>query len=157
MKKRIRPLLVCLLAPLAVGALAALCSMDGMRAFAALQKPPLTPPGWVFPIVWTALYLMMGFASYLVYTSGQPPEIVRPALAVYALSLLANGLWPVLFFALGLRLAALLCLAVLFLLVRKALIYFSLVKSTAGHLLFPYWLWTMFAGYLNLGVWLLNR
>ena len=67
-----KKLIVSLAAPLAVGGLSALITKDNMVMFELVKKPPLTPPGWVFPIVWTLLYAMMGAASYLVFTSGAP-------------------------------------------------------------------------------------
>ena len=77
MKIRVKPLVVSLAIPLVLGVLSGFMAREGMAAFAALQKPPLTPPGWVFPVVWTILYAMMGYASYLVYTSGESRSAVR--------------------------------------------------------------------------------
>ena len=157
MKIRWKALIIALAIPLGVGALAGLASRGGMTAFAALQKPPLTPPGWVFPIVWTALYIAMGIASYLIATSGEQPESIRMALGAYGVSLVFNALWPVLFFALGQHLLAFIDLIMLWLMLRYTLLQYSLVRRTAAHWLFPTLLWTTFAGYLNLGIWLLNR
>ena len=157
MKIRWKALIIALAIPLGVGVLAGLCSRGGMAAFAALQKPPLTPPGWVFPIVWTALYIAMGIASYLIATSGAQRESVRMALGAYGVSLAFNALWPVLFFALGQHLLAFIDLIMLWLMLRYTLLQYSLVRRTAAHWLFPTLLWTTFAGSLNLGIWLLNR
>ena len=157
MKIRWKALIIALAIPLGVGALAGLASRGGMAAFAALQKPPLTPPGWVFPIVWTALYIAMGIASYLIATSGAQRESVRMALGAYGVSLAFNALWPVFFFALGQHLLAFIDLIMLWLMLRYTLLQYSLVRRTAAHWLFPTLLWTKFAGYLNLGIWLLNR
>ena len=154
---RVKTLAVALAVPLGVGALAALSSRGSMGALEALQKPPLMPPGWVFPIVWTALYAAMGVASYLIATSGAPRESVRMALAVYGMALLLSALWPVLFFTLGRRLLAFIELMALWLALRHALLQFYLLRRAAAHWLLPTLLWTTFAGYLNLGVWLLNR
>ena len=60
MKIQWKPLLICVAIPLAVGGLAALLSREGMNVFASLEKPPLSPPGWLFPVVWTILYVLMG-------------------------------------------------------------------------------------------------
>lgn len=157
MKIRLKPLLAALALPLGAGALGALGLRDSMEAFSALRKPPLTPPGWVFPVVWTVLYLMMGFASYLVYMSDAPHENVRTALIVYGISLAVNALWPTLFFGLGLYLIAFIDLVVLWFLVRSVMLQFYALRPLAAHLVFPYLLWLTFAGYLNIGVYLLNR
>ena len=157
MNIRVKPLIIALAVPLGMGAIAGLAGRGGMAGFAALQKPPLTPPGWVFPVVWTALYIAMGIASYLIATSGAQRESVRMALGAYGVSLVFNALWPVLFFTFGQHLLAFIDLMLLWLTLRHALLQFCMVRRTAAHWLFPTLLWTTFAGYLNLGVWLLNR
>ena len=159
MKQRIqwKPLLICLAIPLAVGGLSALITKNGMEAFAALRQPPLSPPGWVFPVVWTALYIAMGVASYLIATCDAPQESRRMALGAYGATLVLSALWPALFFALGLRLAAFIELMLLWLALRFTLLQFHILRKSAAHWLFPTLLWTTFAGYLNLGIWLLNR
>ena len=67
MLKKYKPLLICLAVPLAVGGLSALLTGGGMDFYETVSKPPLSPPGWLFPVVWTALYLLMGYSSYLVW------------------------------------------------------------------------------------------
>lgn len=147
----------CLAVPLLVGALSALLTRDGMETFQALEKPPLTPPGWLFPLVWTALYLMMGLASFLVLRSGCPGSGIRRALAVYGLQLFFNFAWTLLFFNLGAYLFSFFWLAALWLLILANFLLFRQISPPAGWLLLPYLLWVLFAGYLNLGVYLLNR
>lgn len=71
-----------------------LLTRDGMRLFETVEKPPLSPPGWLFPVAWTILYLMMGAASYLVLVSEKSG---RTALTVYGIQLLVNFFWPVFF------------------------------------------------------------
>ena len=154
---RLKPMLVAVAIPLGVGALGALASRGGMATLAALQRPPLMPPGWVFPVVWTALYIAMGVASYLIATSGAPRESRRMALCAYGVSLVLSALWPVFFFALGLPLLAFIDLMMLWLMLRHTLLQYVLLRRSAAHWLFPTLLWTTFAGYLNLGIWLLNR
>ena len=159
MKQEIKwkPLLVSLAIPLAVGGLSAFLTKDGMRAFASLRQPPLSPPGWLFPVVWTLLYLMMGAACYLVWTAEIDPSRRERALTVYGLSLAANFLWPILFFTMRAFFPAFLLLLVLLGLVIACARLFSRIRTCAGRLLLPYIVWLVFAGYLNLGVWLLNR
>lgn len=157
MKIRVKPLLVSLAVPLVLGALSGLMARGGMEAFSALKKPPLTPPGWVFPIVWTLLYAMMGAASYLVFTSGAPQGTVRAALAVYGVALAVNLFWPQVFFAQGAFTAAFLLLCALFVLVLWTARLFGALSPAAGWLLTPYLVWLLYAGYLNLGVARLNQ
>ena len=91
-------LLKCIAIPLLVGILATLASGGGMDAFAQLKKPPLSPPGWLFPVVWTILYILMGIASYLVFSSDAEQSVKSEALTFYAMQLAANFIWPLLFF-----------------------------------------------------------
>ena len=159
MKPKIKwkPLLLALALPLAVGGFSAFLTRDGMRAFASLRQPPLSPPAWLFPVVWTLLYLSMGLASYLVWVSGVSDRRRDRALTVYGLSLAANYLWPILFFTVQAWLAAFLLLLLLWALVGIAALLFGAITPRAGKLLLPYLAWLTFAAYLNLGVWLLNR
>ena len=143
--------------PLATGRLSSWLTRDGMRRFNALAKPPLSPPQWLFPVAWTALYLMMGTASYLVWVSDASPARKERALTVYGFSLAVNFLWPILFFTMQAWLPAFFLLLVLLALVAVSAMRFSAITPPAGKLLIPYLLWLVFAGYLNLGVWVLNR
>ena len=155
MKINWKQLIISLAIPLAVGGLGTLLS-GGMGSYKSMNQPPLSPPGWVFPIVWTILYLLMGYASYLVYTSGKPQEEIRKALTLYFSQLVLNLLWPIVFFGLGWYLVAFLLLIALWVLVYLTLRKFSAINERAGDLLLPYILWITFAAYLNLGVYLLN-
>ena len=155
MKLNIKKLILCLAIPLAVGGLSALLS-GGMGSYRTLSQPPLSPPGWVFPIVWTVLYLLMGYASYRVAVSEAPKTQVRQALIYYAAQLAVNFIWSPIFFGLELRLLAFIVLLVLWLLVCLTLHRFSAIDERAGDFLLPYILWITFAGYLNLGAYLLN-
>lgn len=156
MKIQWKTLIICLAIPLGVGALAGLLSMGGMQTYAAVNQPPLSPPGWVFPVVWTILYLLMGVASYLIYTTDALPGQRKQALRLYAAQLAANFLWPLIFFGLKWYLAAFFWLVLLWVLIFLTIRAFTKIRETAGDLLLPYLLWVTFAGYLNLGVYLLN-
>lgn len=155
MKLDWKKLLLCLAIPLAVGGLATLLS-GGMALYSQLDRPPLSPPGWVFPVAWTLLYLLMGYASYRVLTEGGEESRVKQALIPYGLQLAANFIWPLLFFGGQLYLAALIWLTVLWVLIFWNIRAFSRVSEPASDLLIPYLLWVTFAWYLNLGVFLLN-
>lgn len=157
MNRSTKKLLLCLGLPLAVGGLAALLAGGGMKAFASLNQPPLSPPGWLFPLVWTVLYLAMGWASFRVLVSGTPEREKKGALGLYGLQLFANFLWPVLFFGLSWYLVSFFWLVALWVLVFQTMLAFSRLERIAGDLLFPYLLWITFAGYLNFGVYVLNK
>lgn len=150
-------LLICLGIPVIVGGLSAWVSMDGMKHFEQVAKPPLTPPGWVFPAAWTILYLLMGYASYVVWRSDAPKRQIDHSLRWYGAQLAANFLWSPLFFRWELYLAALAWLAVIIVLILVTMARFRRVDRKAGLLIVPYLCWVLFAGYLNAGVWLLNR
>ena len=98
MKKQKGLLVKCIALPLVVGAVAAFITGGGMEAFKMLNKPPLSPPGWLFPVVWTILYTLMGIASYLVLTSGAESKKIINALKIYGYQLIVNFLWPTFFF-----------------------------------------------------------
>lgn len=125
-----------------------------METFEMVNKPPLSPPGWLFPVVWTILYVLMGIASYLVLTSGKPDDI---ALKAYGIQLAVNFMWPILFFNLNLYLFSFIWLVALWLLVYQTIRLFWPASKTAGALMIPYLLWITFAGYLNLGIYFLNN
>ena len=155
MKPNVKTLLIALAIPLAVGGLSTLLS-GGMGDYRQLNQPPLSPPGWVFPIVWTVLYLLMGYSSYRVYTAGKSPVQTQKALRLYGAQLLLNFIWPIVFFAFQWYLGAFIVLVALWVLILLTLRAFTAIDETAGDLLIPYILWVTFAGYLNFGVFLLN-
>lgn len=156
MKINKKLLCVCLIVPLAAGGAAALLTGGGMKMFETLSKPPLSPPGWLFPVAWTVLYILMGIASYCAAVFGKAKESVKKALALYGIQLLFNFLWPVFFFGWSMYLFAFIWLAALWLLILATAAYFYRLSKRAGALLVPYLLWTAFAGYLNWGIYLLN-
>lgn len=150
-------LLLCILIPLAVGGLSALLTKDNMIAFEYIRKPALTPPAAVFPIVWTILYALMGIASYLVITSGASAQDKKSALLFYALQLIFNFFWSIVFFNLEAYLFAFVWLLILWLLIIITTVKFFRISKTAGFLFLPYLIWVSFAAYLNYGVYRLNK
>ena len=138
--------------PLAVGGLSALLTGDGMQSFQTVNQPPLSPPAWLFPLVWIILYILMGIASYLVVRK----EGSSKALTLYAIQLIFNFFWSVWFFGFGWYLFSFLWLICLWILILATLVSFYRISKPAGCLLLPYLLWVTFAGYLNLGVYLAN-
>lgn len=153
MKIQWKKLILCLALPLGVGGLSALLTRDAMGDFGALNQPPLSPPGWLFPVVWTVLYILMGLSSYLVLTSGKAS---LQALKVYGAQLAVNFFWSIIFFNLGWYLFSFLWLILLLALITAAILLFCRASRAAAYLLVPYLLWVAFAGYLNLFIYLLN-
>lgn len=156
MKINYKLLTICIIIPLAVGSLSGYISASAMDSFRMLNKPPLSPPGFLFPIVWTILYILMGIASYLVLTSGQSKTKIKDAMITYGLQLFFNFFWSIIFFNLEWYMFAFVWLVVLWVLIFNTIISFYEISKTAAYLLIPYLLWVTFAGYLNLGIYLLN-
>ena len=133
--------------PLAVGGAAAVLTMDAMAQYSALPQPPFAPPAWVFPAVWTVLYLLMGAASRRVHRLGTQES--RNALMLYYVQLAVHFVWPLLYFRAQEYAVAFLWLLLLLALVLAALSAFSRLDKAAGRLLMPYAAWLLFAAYLN--------
>lgn len=156
MKNNKKLLAVCILIPLAVGVLSSVLSGGGMEQFGQMNQPPLSPPGWLFPVVWTILYVLMGIASYLVITSNVGDEEKYRALFAYGIQLAVNFLWPIFFFRFGWYFFSFLWLLLLWVLIFRTWDMFREISRPAGVLLVPYLLWVTFAGYLNLAISLIN-
>ena len=140
----------------AVGALAGWISAGGIEVYSALaNKPPLTPPQWVFPVVWSILYALMGISAARI--SLTPPSKERNrGLNLFTAQLIVNFFWPLLFFNAQAFGFALIWLILLWVLVLAVILTFRKIDKTAAWLLIPYLLWLTFAVYLNAGVYILN-
>lgn len=157
MKIQWKQLIVCILIPLAVGGIAAFLTRDGMKQFAYIDKPALTPPMWLFPVVWTILYIIMGITSYMVLVSDESQEKIESALRLYGLHLAVNFFWSIIFFNLQAYLLAFIWLILLWVFVLAVGLRFCEIRKLAGYLWIPYLLWVTFAGYLNLMVYLIQK
>ena len=151
--RNIESFIISLLIPLAVGAVSSLLS--GTMMAPAFIQPSFSPPGYLFPIVWTILYILMGISSYLVYTSDSPAK--PAALLVYAIQLVFNFFWTILFFRFSLYGLAFLWLLVLIGLIVIMICLFSKIRPAAAYFQLPYLLWCLFAAYLNFAVYMLNK
>lgn len=156
MTKKTKQFLICLAVPLLVGGLSALITRTGMDTFETINKPPLSPPGWLFPVVWTILFILMGIDSYLVLVSGKPQGEINRALTVYGVQLIFNFFWSIFFFNFSLYLFSFIWLVLLWLLILATAVLFYRISKPAGYLMIPYLLWVTFAGYLNFQIYLLN-
>lgn len=141
----------------AVGALSGWLTRDGVNFFNAfMTKPPLSPPAVVFPVTWAILYLLMGIGAARIDIKRIPKSHSR-ALWLYLLQLAFNFLWSIVFFNVRAYLFAFLWLAVLWLIILAMILEFRKIDSRAAWMQVPYLFWVLFAGYLNLGVWVLNK
>lgn len=156
-KKNILGLIISIAIAEGVGLLSALLTMNTMDKYKLLEKPSFSPPGWVFPVVWSILFLLMGIASYIVYFKGFDRKDVKSALLFYVIQLVFNFLWSIIFFRLGLRGFAFIWIIALLILIIITTFKFFKISKPAGYLMLPYILWVMFASVLNLSIWLLNK
>lgn len=140
---------------LAAGGLSALLSRGGMEAFSHLKKPPFAPPDWVFPAAWTLLYILMAISAAMI--AGEGTKRSRDALFTYWAQLFVNFWWSIFFFAWGLRLTAFFWLLLLLALAAAMAIRFGKIRPIAGKMNIPYLLWLVFAGVLNISVYILNK
>ncbi|MFC1660693.1 TspO/MBR family protein [Gemmatimonadota bacterium] len=151
-------LVIAVTIPLAVGGLSGFATARGVQDwYPTLIKPPFNPPAWVFGPVWTLLYLMMGIAAFLVWQKGWDSGVVRAALALFAIQLILNGLWSVLFFGIRSPGMAFVDILLLWASIGATLVLFWRVTPVAGMLLLPYEAWVTFAAVLNGSIWMLNK
>ena len=127
-----------------------------MDDFATINKPWFSPPAIVFPIAWTALYILMGISTYLVCENKTDKKFKKRACFIYLAQLLVNVLWTPLFFRLKLYLLSFFWILLLIILVGIMIIKFYKIKPLAGYLQIPYILWLIFASILNFSIYLLN-
>lgn len=146
-------LIISILIPLAVGTMSALFS-GNMSSYSILDKPAFSPPGFIFPIVWTILYILMGISSYIVYSSNSPNK--PKALLIYGIQLFFNFCWSIIFFGLDLYLFAFIWLIALIFIIIIMIRQFYIVSPLAAYLQIPYLIWCIFAAYLNFSIFILN-
>lgn len=142
---------------LGVGAFSAILTMGNMDIFDEIKKPPLTPPGFLFPIVWTALYILMGISAARIYElKATNKNKVTDALSYYASSLAVNFSWSIIFFNFRLFLLAFIWIILLLFLIIKTVLEYRKLDTIAAYLQIPYIMWVSFATYLTFGIYLLN-
>ena len=139
--------------PIILGAASGFLTRNAMKDFETLNQPPLSPPGWLFPIVWTILYVLMGISAYMIKVANASAEEIDDALTIYRYQLIVNFLWPVFFFNFGWYLFAFAWLLLLWILVIFMIRKIYEISKPAAYLNIPYLIWLTFAAYLNFGVW----
>lgn len=154
---KFKPYLISIAIALAVGIFSGFLIRNSVRIYNTLNKPAFSPPAFVFPIVWTLLYILMGIsAARIRLQKDVHPYEVMDALLTYALQLILNFFWAIIFFHMQTFLFAFIWLMVLWSSVLKMIFKFSVLDKTAAYLNVPYLLWVTFAGYLNFMIYLLN-
>jgi len=140
----------------AVGLIAGILTRDAVSQYSQIiQKPPLAPPGWLFPVVWTILYALMGIAAARIWLA-EDSNMRDRAINLYLAQLIVNFFWPLFFFNLMAYGFSVIWLLLLWGLVLLTILQFWKIDRVAAWLLVPYLAWLTFAVYLNLGVWVLN-
>lgn len=155
-KFNLKRFLISIAIPLIVGGLSALITSENMNLYSRIETPLLSPPGWIFPVVWTILYTLMGVSFYLVWNSNATIFEKKQAFLVYAIQLFLNFIWSPIFFNMRAYLIAFIVLFALWGFVLAMIIKFYKISKLAGILQIPYLIWLTFAGYLNLAIYLLN-
>lgn len=144
--------------PLVVGGLSGIATARGVETwYPTLVKPSFNPPAWVFGPTWTVLYLLMGVALFLVWRQGWDTPGVKLALGLFAVQLVLNALWSIIFFGMHSPGWAFAEILLLWLAILATLWAFWRVEPAAGWLLVPYLAWVSFAAVLNGSIWILNR
>lgn len=157
MFKKLKPYVVSILIALVVGGLSALLTRNNMNIYNDYVMPPLAPPAWLFPIAWGILYVLMGIsAGHIITHKNRNPKAASEGLSVYYLSLFVNFFWSIIFFNMRFILLAFIWLLLLLGLVIFTVLKYRKVSHGAAYLQIPYILWLIFAGYLNLSIYILN-
>lgn len=152
--KRAKPYIFSILLALTIGGLSALSIAKNMNIYDKITAPPLSPPGWLFPVVWTILFILMGISAAIIYTSNAPKK--DDALFIYAVSLVLNFSWSIFFFNLLSFIVSFIILVALWLSIILTIVKYYKINKPAAWLQLPYLLWVTFAGYLNLAIVFLN-
>ena len=155
MWKKIKPYVISVLLALGVGGLSALITRNSMDIYEDIVKPSLSPPGFIFPIVWTILYTLMGLSAARVFVKSDG-KIQSTGLGLYITQLIFNFAWPIAFFSFRAFLFSFVWLIALWLLVLFMIIRFYRVSKGAALLQIPYLVWLTFALYLNYMIYILN-
>ncbi|MBP3792424.1 MAG: tryptophan-rich sensory protein [Ruminococcus sp.] len=151
---KVKPFVIFLAIPFVVQLLSYFVTKGSMDIYDRVKIPPLSPPSWLFPVVWTVLFGLMGISSYLVWNEDSP--YTKQALGIYGIQLAFNLCWNVLFFVMEAFLVSLIWLMGLLILIIIMIAAFRRISPAAAYLQIPYGLWVAFACYLNAGIYYLN-
>lgn len=151
------PFLISLIITLAIGLVSSLFTRPQIAGwYGTLTKPSFNPPSWIFAPVWTAIYIMIAIAAYLVWQQRDNSKTYKITAAIYIVQLSFNFSWSIVFFGLHGILPALFVILLLWVSIILNIRWFKKYSKTAAWLLVPYLLWVSFASILNLSIYLLN-
>ncbi|MDQ1353446.1 MAG: translocator protein [Acidobacteriota bacterium] len=154
MSKLIFSLVLCQL----VGIIGGLFTAASVRTwYLTLNKPPFNPPNWIFGPMWITLYLLMGIAFFMVWTTDSPGKAKQIAMIFFFIQLAINMAWSFLFFYLKSPVLGLIDIIALLVFILLTIWKFFPVNRAAGYLMLPYLLWVGFAAILNYSIWTLNN
>ncbi len=156
--KNLLKLIVCIVICQLAGVIGSIFTMDNISTwYPTLNKPPLQPPNWIFGPVWISLYIMMGISLFLVIKNGFNIPGVKAATAIFAVQLVLNSIWSIVFFGMHELLISVVIIAALWIFILLTMLKFKPISLTAAVLLLPYLLWVSFASYLNSAIYVLNK
>ncbi len=154
---KIKTYVISIAISLGVGLFSAYVTRGGMDIYSEVNVPPLSPPSILFPIVWTLLFILMGISAAMVYNNtSASTEQKKRALKTYAISLILNFTWSIIFFNLRAFSLAFVWLILLLTFIIKTILQYKEISPLAAYLQIPYAIWVTFAGYLTLGIAVLN-
>lgn len=151
MWKKIKPFVYFIGLSLGIGALSALLTKGNMNIYDEITVPPLALPMWLFPVVWTILYILMGVGAALVYRENKSVPVV------FYVQLAVNFVWSIIFFNLRAFLLSSIWLVLLIILIWQMIQRFRPYDIRAAYIQYPYLAWCIFALYLNVAIWWLNK
>ncbi len=137
------------------GFISSFLSGNVREIYAVLMKPPLSPPAWLFGVVWPMLYMLMAIAVYIIYQTPNTSK-KKSLILLYWIQLFINFTWSIIFFRFQWFVFSIAIIVLLDLLVLFITVKYAKINKTAGSLLIPYLLWILFATYLNIGIAILN-
>lgn len=160
--KEVIKFIISILIPLIIGYISIFISklfagIDISTYYSQLIKPGFAPPSFIFPIVWTIIYILMGISAYMIMKKGRNLSKVKDAMFYYYLQLGLNFLWMILFFGLDLRFTALVDLIILIIVIVVMIIKFYKIDKRASYINIPYLIWSLYALFLNYFIWIINR
>jgi len=155
--KDIFKLLISIVACQCAGLIGSLFTITAIPTwYATLEKPPFTPPNWLFAPAWITLYLLMGISAFIIWRRGLESRRIKVALLVFLIQLDLNALWSVAFFGFQSPLYGVIVIVALWIAILFTILHFFKISTAAGALLLPYILWVSFATALNVSIWVLN-